>query len=212
MPYIRTPQEAERNAAARMREMGFADAAVTAGGADGGVDVRASRAIAQVKWRGGMVSRPEVQKLFGARGSDYGKQLLFFAASDYSQHAVAFADTEGIALFVYEPDGCLAARNRHGAALLSHSATSGRQARTATLGSGFLARKVEHVVTVHWRIIGAVFFTCLALAGLAVLIAPDPGQDRLDALPGLVVGVVLAVVFWRLYSTDRARKRGPTAD
>ncbi|WP_411157656.1 restriction endonuclease [Nocardia puris] len=64
VPYIRTPQEAERNAAARMREMGFADAAVTAGGADGGVDVRASRAIAQVKWRGGMVSRPEVQKLF----------------------------------------------------------------------------------------------------------------------------------------------------
>ncbi|WP_083885590.1 restriction endonuclease [Nocardia thailandica] len=80
-------------------------------GADGGIDVRSSVALAQVKWRGGAVSRPDVQQLFGAHGSDFGKALLFFAASDYSQPAVEYADRHSIALFVYHPTVQIEPRN-----------------------------------------------------------------------------------------------------
>ncbi|MDV7091081.1 hypothetical protein [Rhodococcus opacus] len=49
MEYITTPEAAELNAAARMRELGYPDARVTGRGADGGVDVVSDRAVAQVK-------------------------------------------------------------------------------------------------------------------------------------------------------------------
>lgn len=82
MQHIQTPQDGELNAALRMRELGFADAQVTVGGADGGIDIHSSAASAQVKWRGGVVGRPEVQALFRARGSDFSKLLRFFATSN----------------------------------------------------------------------------------------------------------------------------------
>ncbi len=44
-------------AATRMRELGFSDATCTGPGADGGVDVRATGALAQVKWKRGMAGR-----------------------------------------------------------------------------------------------------------------------------------------------------------
>ncbi|MBF6359844.1 restriction endonuclease [Nocardia farcinica] len=91
MKYIATPYEAEENAAVQMRSLGFSDARVTASGADGGIDVRASGADAQVKWRAGQVGRPELQRLFGARGKRFELQLFFFAASPYSTHAVSYA-------------------------------------------------------------------------------------------------------------------------
>ncbi|MFB7876888.1 HipA domain-containing protein [Nocardia sp. NPDC056064] len=115
MQYIRTYRDAELNAAVQMRAMGFDDAALTGDGADGGIDVSSGRALAQVKWRGAAVSRDELQKLFGARGSLLEKRLLFFAASEFSKPAVAYADEHsdehGIALFVYEPHGALIARS-----------------------------------------------------------------------------------------------------
>ncbi|MGS2811525.1 restriction endonuclease [Nocardia sp. MW-W600-9] len=112
------PQQAEQNAAVQMRAMGFTDAVVTANGADGGIDVLSSSALARVKWRGGAVSRPDVQQLFGARGSEFGKALLFFAASDYSQPAVEYADQHSIALLIYHPTGQVEPRNPYAAALL----------------------------------------------------------------------------------------------
>ncbi|MEU4060300.1 restriction endonuclease [Rhodococcus qingshengii] len=95
-----------------MRELGFADARVTAAGPDGGIDVSSSRALAQVKWRGGMVGRQDLQALYGARGQDVSKRLLFFAASGYSKPAIDYADRNQIALFIYEPMGTLVARNK----------------------------------------------------------------------------------------------------
>lgn len=105
MEYIRSPQQAEQNAAVRMRELGFKDARVTGRGTDAGIDVTSKRAIAQVKWRGGMAGRPEVQGLFGARGVDTTKKMLFFSATGYTDHAKRYADANGVALFVYEPSG-----------------------------------------------------------------------------------------------------------
>lgn len=119
MQYIRTFQDAERNAALKMRSMGFVDADVTTYGADGGIDVRADGALAQVKWSGAAVTRDELQKLFGARGCSFTQQLLFFAASAYSKPAVEYANRHGIAIFVYEPHGGLIARNLVAASLIS---------------------------------------------------------------------------------------------
>ena len=96
-----------------MREWGFTDAVATTGGADGGIDVRSSRALAQVKWRGGLAGRPDLQKLYGARGADTSKALLFFAASGYSKAALDYAKDVGMSLYIYDPVGTVTAVNDH---------------------------------------------------------------------------------------------------
>ncbi|MCA4995111.1 restriction endonuclease [Tsukamurella tyrosinosolvens] len=106
MRYITTPHEAELNAAEVMRSWGYEDAVATTGGADGGIDVRSSRALAQVKWKGGVTGRPDVQNLYGARGNGT-QRLFFFSASGYSDQAVAYADDVGIGLFTYDPSGAV---------------------------------------------------------------------------------------------------------
>ncbi len=110
MAYITNAHQAELNAAKIMREqLGYIDAHATTGGSDGGIDVRSRRAYAQVKWRGGLAGRPDLQKLVGSRGRETDKALLFFAASGYSKQAVAYAKYMGIALYTYEPTGKITA-------------------------------------------------------------------------------------------------------
>ncbi|MFF3222993.1 restriction endonuclease [Nocardia suismassiliense] len=111
MRYIRTSLEAEANAVRQMKELGFGDAALTPDGADNGIDVISAGAIAQVKWTGAAVGRPELQKLFGARGNARHLQLFFFAASGYSLPAIRFADEVGIHLFTFDPDGTIQPQN-----------------------------------------------------------------------------------------------------
>lgn len=113
MEYITSPTEAEENAAAKMREFGFDDAETTGGSADAGIDVQSSRAIAQVKWQGAVTSRPDLQRLYGARGAVDNRALLFFSASGYSRHAVEYADLCEISLFVYDPLGKVSAANSY---------------------------------------------------------------------------------------------------
>lgn len=105
MDYITTPHQAELNAAEQMKLWGYLDAVATTGGADGGIDVRSSRALAQVKWKGGVAGRPDMQKLFGSRGTDTSKDLLFFAASGYSPQAVDYANQVAMGLYTYNPLG-----------------------------------------------------------------------------------------------------------
>ncbi|WP_369023586.1 restriction endonuclease [Nocardia cyriacigeorgica] len=105
MKYIETAYEAEENAAVQMRSLGYEDARVTERGADGGIDVRATGAVAQVKWRAGQVGRPELQRLFGARGKRYDLRLFFFAAAPFTAHAIEYADDVEMALFTYDPTG-----------------------------------------------------------------------------------------------------------
>ena len=111
MEYITTPEAAETIAAARMREFGYSDARVTGHGADGGMDVVSARAEAQVKQESYQTGRPALQRLYGARGDDRSRDLLFFSAAGYSRQAVAYADTVGIALFTYDVLGNIAAAN-----------------------------------------------------------------------------------------------------
>lgn len=98
-------QEAELNALEWMRAAGFADARLTAAGADEGLDIRSSTAVAQVKYEARDVGRPHLQRLVGARGRRIDLQLLFFTGARYTDQAVAYANGMDIALFQYGLDG-----------------------------------------------------------------------------------------------------------
>ncbi|WP_054374801.1 restriction endonuclease [Rhodococcus rhodochrous] len=115
--YITSADDAEHFAAARMRGMGFGDAKVTASGPDGGLDIVSGGAVAQVKWRHAKVGRPDLQRLYGARGSDHSKYMLFFtelfSEAPYTPQAVDYANEQGIGLFAYTSDLNLFPQNKY---------------------------------------------------------------------------------------------------
>lgn len=111
-----------------MRFWGFGDATVTSTGPDGGIDVEASEAVAQVKFTAHAVGGPAVQQLFGARGPDAHKAMLFFCGTSYSVQARAYADRVGMALFTYDLLGQPAAANGAARALVE----AAEEARDAT--------------------------------------------------------------------------------
>ncbi|QDC12713.1 hypothetical protein E2561_00570 [Rhodococcus ruber] len=117
MGTISTAREAEENAAVHMRKLGFPDAAVTDEGPDGGIDVRSSGAVAQVKLWFRPVGSPALQQLYGARGTAR-HEMLFFAHSGYSKPAVLYADQHSIALFTFDTDGNITAHNDSARALV----------------------------------------------------------------------------------------------
>ena len=92
------PWEAfEETAAAWVRQLGFEDAVRTRSTADGGLDVVASGAVAQVKMTATPIQRPDVQRL---RGAAFDRTTaIFYSLSGYSAGAVEFADLSGVALF-----------------------------------------------------------------------------------------------------------------
>ena len=108
-------RSAERLVMAWMQAHGFDDVSLTVGGADGGVDVMARGACAQVKlFSGTAVSRPEVQKIFGvARAQN--REPLFFAESTagYTRDAREWATTYGVALFTFTRHGTVDPLNTH---------------------------------------------------------------------------------------------------
>lgn len=150
MTYISTPQAAELNARDLMMSWGYSDAVATTGGADGGIDVRSSRALAQVKWKGGVTGRPDVQKLVGARATG-SQQLFFFSAAGYSKQAVDYADEVGVALFIYDPTGAATAANPTAKLVLE-------RATTPTTGDE----------VVDWVFIGVLGAAALIVGSLAV--------------------------------------------
>ena len=86
-----------------MRALGFSDAALTSNGADGGIDIRASAAVAQVKFLSAPVGSPDIQRL---RGAAHGVELaLFYSASSYTAAATATASNTGVALFSFDIEG-----------------------------------------------------------------------------------------------------------
>lgn len=183
-------QAAERNAAAWMRHWGYSDAQVTAGGADGGVDVRSARALAQVKFEAAQVGAPTVQRLVGARGLAHHQSLLFFSGAGYARPAVEYADMMGIALFQYRLDGSMVPVNGAASAVIDQAASVAaenfpleevrRWADTARA-----KRNAEKAVTAGWWrrngwLIWAIFcgFGAFAMLTEAVgLSKPAPGSE-----------------------------------
>ena len=102
--YNLTPRDAELIAAKWMVYWGYYDAKATPVGPDGGLDVIASRALAQVKYRNVKTSRTEINEFHGsAEGS--GKDELYFSLSGYTQKAIDRADEKDIALFEFNDQG-----------------------------------------------------------------------------------------------------------
>lgn len=91
--------------------LGFSDAVPTQFIGDSGIDVVASRAVAQVKFQVAPVGRPALQNLVGAASEHPGKFKLFFAWKSYSGPAFAFAEQAHIALFSFTTGGELVPEN-----------------------------------------------------------------------------------------------------
>lgn len=87
-----------------MRHLGFSDARCTPAGTDGGVDVRSSGAVAQVKAQLTPVGRPELQALYGVARSE-GRRPLFFSLMSYTAAALTWADEVGMPLFRFDHAG-----------------------------------------------------------------------------------------------------------
>jgi hypothetical protein len=119
-------QVAEENAAAWMRYWGHSDAACTPAGADGGIDVRARTAVAQVKFEAAQVGAPAVQRLVGARGLDHSLMLYFFSGAGFARPAVDYAELIGIALFKYDLLGRMTPVSSAASAAIARAAESVR--------------------------------------------------------------------------------------
>lgn len=122
-----------------MRFLGFADAQLTAGGPDGGLDVTSTGAVAQVKFKANQVGTPDLQRLFGARGSATHRRMLFFTGTSYSVKALAYAAEHSIGLFIYDLAGGLTAANPAATALLADA----RRARDAAAPSDSASTRPE---------------------------------------------------------------------
>ncbi len=107
-----------------MRQLGFDDASVTRGGPDGGIDVRSSSAVAQVKCWFKPVGTPDLQRLFGARGHQRHLKMLFFARSGYARGALDYAADHEIALYTFDDEGHISPVNDHARTLMSHRSTA----------------------------------------------------------------------------------------
>jgi len=150
-----TWQDAEHLAGAAMQAMGFQRVQITPPTRDGGVDVIATGAVAQVKLLSNPVQRPDIQRL---RGAAYRTQnALFFSFSGYTSGAIEYADQNAVALFNMVGSAPMAvnavARN-----LLVHQAAAIRPPRRSPERRGKLraagraVRRAAVWAKKHWRV------------------------------------------------------------
>lgn len=117
---IRTWHDAELTAAAFMRQIGFTDARLTQSGADGGIDVFSSAAVAQVKFQAAAQGRKALQEFYGASAAPFPNHTrLFFTGTSFTKTAVQYADLYNICLFTYGIDGTFSPANRWALSLLA---------------------------------------------------------------------------------------------
>jgi Restriction endonuclease len=95
--FCRSPEDFEEAVAEWLRIWGYSDARRTRTGPDGGIDVEARHAAAQVKSWMTPVGSPEVQQVKGAAFD--GRQAIFFSLAHYTDAAKKFAKGSGVALF-----------------------------------------------------------------------------------------------------------------
>ncbi|WP_329226176.1 restriction endonuclease [Streptomyces sp. NBC_01460] len=125
---IRTWQDAELAAADHMRSLGFTDARVTGAGADGGIDVVARDAVAQVKHYSQPIGVGPIRELRGVADSHH--HLLFYASGGYTASARQFADERKVALFTILELGDITPLNPAAVRLSARPAPSAGWSRT----------------------------------------------------------------------------------
>ena len=131
--FCRTPEDFEEVAAEWLRFWGYLDARKTESGPDGGADVVASEAVAQVKAWMTPVGSPEIQQLKGVAHD--GRMAMFFSLTDYTAAAQEFAQKAEIVLFRFAGyDGSIEPSNDHARHFLSQAATD----RSGGQGAGRL--------------------------------------------------------------------------
>ncbi|MCU1694123.1 MAG: restriction endonuclease [Mycobacterium sp.] len=146
-----------------MRSWGYVDAVATTGGSDGGIDVRSSSALAQVKYyTTSPVGRPDLQRLYGARASESTNSLLFFAyegagGGANSRQALIYANQTGIGLYTYDAFGHVKALNHHAKLLII-----GRMSLTGRISSlSVVSLPVKPLIV--WLVGMSLSFALLAL-------------------------------------------------
>ncbi|WP_308295308.1 restriction endonuclease [Streptomyces sp. PSAA01] len=131
---IRTWQDAELAAVDHMRSLGFADARVTGAGADGGIDVIAQDAVAQVKHYSQPIGVGPVRELRGVADSHH--HLLFYASGGYTAAARQFADERGVALYSLAELGHITPLNEAATRLSARPAPTSGWSQAAAWGRG----------------------------------------------------------------------------
>lgn len=94
-------KRAEELCAEWLRKHGDYTASTTKDGADGGVDIRSNKYVAQVKNYKGSVGVQPVREIFGIAAAE-GKSALFFTSGTYTKAAKDFADSVEMPLIVYD--------------------------------------------------------------------------------------------------------------
>jgi hypothetical protein len=100
------PEQAEELCAAWLRSLGFLDAAVTRYSRDGGIDVESQYLCAQVKHQKAPVGVKAIRELYGVAVQEK-KTPVFFALSDYTQEAKAFATKVNMPIIRYYSNSLL---------------------------------------------------------------------------------------------------------
>lgn len=166
---LNTWQAAEVFAADYLKRAGYSDARTTGRGTDGGVDVRGTGVLAQVKHHAKPVGRPDLQRLYGARGSDM-HALYFFALSGFSPQAIAYAREHNIGLLKYDRFGNAAAVTPVAFAaaktVRDHEAhIRARRAGAAQAQADWAGTHFEIVYVLMWLLAGlGIVFTVLGIA------------------------------------------------
>ncbi|ADD44811.1 restriction endonuclease [Stackebrandtia nassauensis] len=137
-PSISDWQEAEALASLHMRQLGLSRPHLTPPGADGGVDVLADEAAAQVKFEKSTTGKPAVQRLYG-EVKRRGIHGIFYSLSGFSAPAITFANETGIALFKFNVDGLVAPVNGHAGHMAAQVRRMAPEARTASRSPWWLA-------------------------------------------------------------------------
>lgn len=182
-------QTAEANAAAWMRHWGYSDARVTPPGRDGGIDIRARSALAQVKFEAVQVGTPAVQRLVGARGRDHDKDLLFFSGAGFAKPAVEYADDMDVALFHYDLRGGMAPKSRSAERILDRV----RPVAQAADPNGGAHEQLPSTSSCLRSCSGVLGGFLILIQVVVVLFGDRPASDIWKA-PPVVVGVVLVLI------------------
>lgn len=97
-----TDRRAEFLAKEWMEYLGATGCRVSQGTRDGGADVFRDHFVAEVKHHASPVGPALIRQIFGVAHAER-RQALFFTLTGYTEESVRFANSNGIALFVYNP-------------------------------------------------------------------------------------------------------------